>query len=343
MPASAAVEDARVAASRCRADSPRTSAAAVSAPRPANAIWPSESCPAQPVSTTTDTAQIANARIVAQVWWRADCVDEQRQRRPRRASATTRDELRHAPHPPDLAQPFGHRGDARREREALAAGAVVAAADTRDEHEHDEEEHELHEAGLGREVEEEHPVEDADDDRAERRRAGTTTMPPIERRGQPRSSVSGPMCTRSVEPCVGGGEDHRDASTRKPAIVQTAVDTSFGLMPVMPGEVGVRRRRPAPRRRTRCGRAATTGRRVMSGTTMSTSSWLAVTSMSSAGMPRARERQRELRLQRAGAVFGQRERDRLAQLRDADRRDEHDDARRLEQPADHGELDRPRR
>ena len=78
----------------------------------------------------------------------------------------------------------------------------------------------------------------------------------------------------------------------------------------------------------------------MSGTTISTSSWLAVTSMSSA---RASSRPSigigNARLQRAGAVVGQRERDRLAQLGDADRRDEHDDAGRLEQPADHRELD----
>ena len=46
---------------------PRTNAAALSAPMPANAIWPSESCPAQPVSTVTETAAIANARIIAYV------------------------------------------------------------------------------------------------------------------------------------------------------------------------------------------------------------------------------------------------------------------------------------
>ncbi len=52
--------------------SPRISAAAVSAPMPANAICPSDSCPAQPVSTTTETAHSAKAMIVAQVWWRSD-------------------------------------------------------------------------------------------------------------------------------------------------------------------------------------------------------------------------------------------------------------------------------
>ena len=48
--------------------SPRMSAAAVSAPSPANAICPSESCPPQPVSTTTEIAQSAKAMIVAHVW-----------------------------------------------------------------------------------------------------------------------------------------------------------------------------------------------------------------------------------------------------------------------------------
>ncbi len=47
---------------------PRIIAAAVSAPRPANAICPSDSWPPQPVSTTTEIAQSANAMIVAHVW-----------------------------------------------------------------------------------------------------------------------------------------------------------------------------------------------------------------------------------------------------------------------------------
>ena len=65
------------------------------------------------------------------------------------------------------AEPFGNRGDARRELEALARRRGVAPADHRDEHQHREEEHELHEAGLGRVVEEEDAVDDADDDPAE--------------------------------------------------------------------------------------------------------------------------------------------------------------------------------
>ena len=44
---------------------PRAIVAALNAPMPANAIWPSESWPAQPVSTVTETAQIANPRILA--------------------------------------------------------------------------------------------------------------------------------------------------------------------------------------------------------------------------------------------------------------------------------------
>jgi hypothetical protein len=53
----------RVSCQPMFADMPRDRAAAVSAPRPANAICPSESCPPQPVSTVTDTAQIAKPAI----------------------------------------------------------------------------------------------------------------------------------------------------------------------------------------------------------------------------------------------------------------------------------------
>ena len=112
---------------------------------PANAIWPSESWPPQPVSTVTDTAQIANARMIEYVRWCADwCMTSGSDDRGDEREAG--DDLRHAPHPPDLAQPLGHRRDTRREREALAAG-VVGAAHARDEHEHDDEQHELHEPG----------------------------------------------------------------------------------------------------------------------------------------------------------------------------------------------------
>ena len=46
-------------------ETPRTNAAALSAPMPANAICPSDSWPPQPVSTVTDTAHNANARTIA--------------------------------------------------------------------------------------------------------------------------------------------------------------------------------------------------------------------------------------------------------------------------------------
>jgi len=42
----------------------------VSAPSPANAICPSETCPAQPMRIVIDTPQIANARTVAYRRWR---------------------------------------------------------------------------------------------------------------------------------------------------------------------------------------------------------------------------------------------------------------------------------
>ena len=48
-----------------RSSSPRVSAAPVNAPMPANAIWPSDSCPAHPVSTVSDSAQIVKAAIDA--------------------------------------------------------------------------------------------------------------------------------------------------------------------------------------------------------------------------------------------------------------------------------------
>ena len=67
-------------------------------------------------------------------------------------------------------------------------------------------------------------------------------MPPMSAAAMPRSSVSGPMCTRSAEPWSVAVS--RIATVdRKPAIVQTAVDTSFGLMPVMRARSDVRRRR----------------------------------------------------------------------------------------------------
>ena len=77
-----------------------------------------------------------------------------------------RGEIRYAPHPPHLPQALGHRGHARREREAVAEGSGVGAADTGDENEHHQEEHELDQARRVREVVREYLVEDPDPDRA---------------------------------------------------------------------------------------------------------------------------------------------------------------------------------
>ena len=46
-----------------------TSRAANSAPRPAIAIWPRDSCPSHPVSTVSDVAQMANATTSVKVCW----------------------------------------------------------------------------------------------------------------------------------------------------------------------------------------------------------------------------------------------------------------------------------
>ena len=60
------------AASRCDRQpmfsvAPRANVAALNAPIPASAICPSDSCPPQPVSTVTETAHSAKARITAYV------------------------------------------------------------------------------------------------------------------------------------------------------------------------------------------------------------------------------------------------------------------------------------
>ena len=66
-----------------------------------------------------------------------------------------RDDLGHAPNPPDRAQPLGYGRNARREREALAP-RVVGSAQRRHQREHDEEEDELHQARRVGEVERQH-------------------------------------------------------------------------------------------------------------------------------------------------------------------------------------------
>ena len=156
--------------------------AALSAPSPANAAWPSDSCPAQPVSTVTDTAMIAVARISAYACWCADWVITNGTTIAT-TSAMPRGEVRHAPHPPHLAQALGH-GGTRGANEKLSALDRVGAADARDEDQHDEEQHELDQARRVREVVEEYLVR-ARRRRSRRRRcAGTTSC----RRSGPRSA-----------------------------------------------------------------------------------------------------------------------------------------------------------
>ena len=121
---------------------------------------------------------------------------------------------------------------ARREREALAAAPVVGAADPRDEHQHDEEQHELHEAGLGREVEERAPGRGCRSTIAPTTAAGTTSCRRSARRPARAAASRARSCTSSAERLVGGVEDDRDRADRNPAIVQTPVDTILGLMPV---------------------------------------------------------------------------------------------------------------
>ena len=215
------------------------SAAAVSAPRPANAIWPSESWPPQPVSTTTEIAQSAKAMIVAQVWWRSD-LSLSSGRITAATSAMSGDELRHPFDPPDAAQPFRDRGDARRELEALAARPAVVAADPGDEHQHDDEEHELHEPGLGRVVEEEHPVEDADRDRADHRARERHHAADQRRDHAPQQRV-GADVHEVGRRLVGGDEEDRDRA-EEPGDRPHAGRHHLRVDAGHAGEVGVRRR-----------------------------------------------------------------------------------------------------
>ena len=149
-------------------------------------------------------------------------------------------------------------------------------------------------------------------------------MPPMSAAAMPRSSVSGPMCTRSVEPWSLAVRMTATAD-RNPAIVQTAVDTSFGLMPVMRARSTL-----VADARTASPNAVCPSSHhspsVMSGTTMSTSSWLAVTSMSRPGCHSPVKGSGNCVCSDPVRYSGKREGHRLAELRDADRRDEHDHA-----------------
>ena len=57
-------------------------------------------------------------------------------------------------------------------------------------------------------------------------------MPPMSAAVSPMSSVCGPIATSSAEPPAVSRRGSPTTSERNPAIVQIAVDTSFGLMPV---------------------------------------------------------------------------------------------------------------
>ena len=241
-------------ASRCRPRAAAT-AAAVRAPRPANAICPRTVRPAHPVSTTTDTAHSAKRedrrpRLVA-----FGAVREQWQTIARRATRTRR-------RTGGVVSPTRCSSTARvPQRCAARIGSSLPrpahrVADPRHEQQHGEEEHELHESRVARVVEEEHAVENPDEDRAERR-TRNETMPPISAAAMPRRACRG-RC-HEVGRALIAAVSNTATVDRNPAIVQIAVDTSFGLMPVMRGD---RRSspRPGPHRRTRCARAATTGR-----------------------------------------------------------------------------------
>ena len=220
----------------------------------------------------------------------------------------------------------------------LSPPTACRAAHPRDEHQHREEQHELHEPGLGRVVEEEHPVEDADRRSPPSTARGNDTMPPMSAAAMPRSSVSGPMCTRSA--------DAWSVAVRRIATVREEAgdrpDAGRHQLRVDAGHAG-RGRRSVAAARTASPNAVWPSSHhsptVMTGTTISTSSWLAETSMSRPGCHVPLNGSGNCVCSEPVRYVGQRERDRLAQLRDADRRDEHDHARRLEQPADHRQLD----
>jgi hypothetical protein len=106
---------------------------------------------------------------------------------------------------------------------------------------------------------------------------GNDTMPPMSAAAMPRSSVSGPMCTRSAD--VWSVAMSTIATVpRKPAMAQTPVDTIFGLIPVMRArsEFDAAARTASPNAVCPSTHHSPT---VISGTTISTSSWLADTSM----------------------------------------------------------------
>ena len=111
-------------------------------------------------------------------------------------------------------------------------------------------------------------------------------MPPMSAAAMPRSSVSGPMLHEVGRALVGRGQDDRDRR-QEPGDRPDRGRHSFGLMPV-------RRARSTfvADARTASPNAVCPSSHhrpsVMSGTTMRTSTWLALTVDVEAGMPVAR-------------------------------------------------------
>ncbi len=158
---------------------------------PANAIWPSESWPPQPVRTVRDSAQIAKAedRGVQQVPRRLG--DDQRQG-DGHGEWRQQDETVEVPHPEDLPQSLGDRVDPRREGEHLALGALPPLDG--DDHQHHEEQHDVGDTRLVERVEPEDRLGEPDaqsGDEGRRERAEPTDQCRHERAEQRRRPERG--------------------------------------------------------------------------------------------------------------------------------------------------------
>ncbi len=175
---------------------------------------------------------------------------------------------------------------------------------------------------------------------------GNDIIRPTMAADNPRSNVSGPMDTRSVDACDVANRITARAD-KKPAMVQTAVDTILGLTPVRRArsalvteaadrlsEPGVAEQPPQSERDERDG-----DDRQKLGAGDGDVVHVERTEADALDGPLPGDRARKRGLQRAGAVVGERLRDRLGQLGHADGGDQHDDPRRLEQSPDHGQLD----
>ena len=202
---------------------------------PANAIWPSDSWPAQPVSTVSDSAADREARAmrgVEQVPRRLR--DDERQRRPRRASTQQARARSRLPHPPDVAAAargsvatFGRERERLRLRRRLrGSGSTTATSTARSSRK-------SMRPGWSRKLKLTTRLDDADARCRRRARAGTTPCrrsPPRPGRGR---ACSGRACARSLRRAASSAADQRSSTAwpANPAIAHTSVDTSFGLMP----------------------------------------------------------------------------------------------------------------